>query len=184
MAAEVVTAMGRAQRLVDSLLLLARSEQPPTTAETEDLADLAHDALDLSRQALRQRGIRMHTGLARAPVRGDVSLLSRAVANLVENAVRHNRDGGQIEIASGTDADVSWVRVTNTGPDMSTTDLTKLFEPFNRGERTRLNHGGAGLGLSIVAAVARSHGGTVSATARPAADGGGLSVLLRLPRNL
>lgn len=184
MAAEVVAAMGRAQRLVDSLLLLARSEQRQTATEAEDLADLARDALDHATEALSRRRIRTRTDLARAPVRGEVSLLSRAVANLVENAVRHNREGGEIEFASGTDAGASWIRVTNTGQDMSTADVGRLFEPFNRGERTRLDDdGGAGLGLSIVAAVAWSHGGTVAATARPAADGGGLSLVLRLPRD-
>ena len=68
---------------------------------------------------------------------------------------------------------------------MSTVEIERLFEPFDRGNHTRLDDGsGAGLGLSIVASVARSQGGTVSATALPVTGGGGLSVVLRLPRDM
>jgi signal transduction histidine kinase len=108
-------------------------------------------------------------------------LLSRAVANLVENAVRHNCPGGEIMVQTGADGGRSWVRVGNTGTDLTTMDVDRLFEPFNRGARTRLDGDGTGLGLSIVAAVARVHGGTVWALPRPVADGGGLVVTLQLP---
>jgi signal transduction histidine kinase len=184
MGAEVCVEMARAERLVDSLLVLSRSEQWIGEAETDDLADLATDALDGARRETTNRGLRVRAELAPAPTAGDLALLSRAVANLVENAVRHNCPGGEVTVQTGCDAGQSWVQVANTGTDLTTMDVGRLFEPFNRGARTRLDGDGTGLGLSIVAAVARVHGGMVWACPRPVADGGGLVVTLRLPHRM
>jgi signal transduction histidine kinase len=148
------------------------------------LADLAAEALDLVAAEAAHGGLRTRTDLRPARVAGDLALLSRAVANLVENAVRHNRLGGELTVTTGTDDGHAWITVTNTGADLSATPLEPLFEPFHRGERSRLDGGGAGLGLSIVAAVARAHGGSVTAAARPLAAGGGLTLDLRLPTAL
>jgi signal transduction histidine kinase len=178
---EVCVEMARAERLVDSLLVLSRSEQWIGAAEMDDLADLATDALDVVRRETTNRGLRVRAELAPAPAAGDLALLSRAVANLVENAVRHNCPGGEVTVQTGADGERSWVRVGNTGTDLTTMDIDRLFEPFNRGARTRLDGDGTGLGLSIVAAVARVHSGTVSARPRSVADGGGLVVTLQLP---
>jgi signal transduction histidine kinase len=184
MGQEVCVEMARAERLVDSLLVLSRSEQWIGEAEADDFADLATDALDGARRETTNRGIRVRAELAPAPAAGDLALLSRAVANLVENAVRHNCPGGEVTVQTGNDAGQSWVRVANTGTDLTTMDVDRLFEPFNRGARTRLDGEGAGLGLSIVAAVARVHGGTVWACPRPVVDGGGLVVTLQLPHQM
>lgn len=181
MGQEVCVAIERAERLVDSLLVLARSEQDLGTAEPDDLADLAAEALDQTRSHAAGLRLQVRHELAAAPVAGEIALLRRAVANLVENAVRHNHHGGTVRVATGVDAARAWVRVENTGPDMSTVDVERLFEPFQRAERTRLDGDGVGLGLSIVAAVVNAHGGTVTATSRPAVDGGGLAVVLKLP---
>jgi signal transduction histidine kinase len=181
MGEEVRAEMARAQRLVDSLLVLSRSEQRPAGTEVDDLADLAGEALDAVRHEAADRDLKIRSELAPAPVAGDLALLARAVANLVENAVRHNRPGGEVTVRAGADAVRSWVQVSNTGDDLSTMELDRLFEPFNRGARTRLDGNGAGLGLSIVAAVARVHGGSVWAQARPATAGGGLVMTMHVP---
>ena len=184
MGVEVCVAMGRAQRLVDSLLVIARSEQQLAVRERDDLAEIADEVIDQLRPRATAQGVLVHAELAPAPVEGDVALLSRAVANLIENAIRYNRDDGEIEVATGTDSDRSWLRIVNTGQDMSTVDVGRLFEAFQRGDRTRLKGEGAGLGLSIVAAVARAHGGVVRALGRDSAAGGGLSVTFALPTPL
>jgi signal transduction histidine kinase len=181
MGEEVRAAMTRAQQLVESLLVLSRSDQRVDAAEADDLADLAAEALDLAQAQAGARALRVRAELAPAPVRGDLALLSRAVANLLKNAVRHNRAGGEVSVATGADERWSWVTVTNTGPDLSTVDVERLLEPFNRGERTRLGGDAVGLGLSIVQAMARAHAGTIELVPRAAAAGGGLTVTLRLP---
>jgi signal transduction histidine kinase len=113
-------------------------------------------------------------------VSGERVLLERAVANLVENAVRHNQPGGRIEVTSGADDHgTAWLRVANSGRRIPPEQVQRLFEPFRRLDGSRASgQGGAGLGLSIVRAVARAHGGTTSAEALP---DGGLAVTLTLP---
>ena len=117
--------------------------------------------------------------LGAAPVAGDRALLERLVANLVENAVRHNQPGGWVEVDTGHAGPVSVVRVANGGPLIPPDQVTTLFEPFHRLEADRTGSDrGAGLGLSIVRSVASAHGGTVTAKALP---GGGLEVRVELP---
>jgi signal transduction histidine kinase len=181
MGIEVCAAMSRAQRLVDSLLVLARSEQRLAVRELDDLADIAGEVIDQLQRQAAANGVQIQTDLAPAPVAGDIALLSRAVANLVENGIRYNYDEGTIGVATGGDGDRSWLQVVNTGPVVSTMDMTCLFEAFQRGDGSRLNGDGVGLGLSIVSAVARAHAGMVGAHTRDRASGGGLSVTLTLP---
>jgi signal transduction histidine kinase len=182
MGEDALAAIDRSQLLVDSLLALARSEHP-TTREADDLAEHAREARDQVSRRAAERNLAVRTSLKPAPVVGDQALLSRAIANLVENAVHHNHDAGEIELSTGSDGYVSWAQVSNTGPDMTGTDVDRLLEPFQRAHpRTPDSNGhGAGLGLSIVAAVARAHRGTVTVQARPADAGGGLIVLFRVP---
>jgi signal transduction histidine kinase len=101
------------------------------------------------------------------------------VANLVENAVRHNQPDGWLEVATGTDGGRAWVQVANGGPMIPPDQVEGLFEPFRRLHgRVASSARGAGLGLSIVRSVARAHGGDAHAAAL---DGGGLEVTVRLP---
>jgi signal transduction histidine kinase len=161
-------------RLIDGLLLLARSERPVTERAYVDLADIVdHVAVSDTVKVLTEPG--------EAAVTGDPVLLERLVQNLVENGVRHNVGAnGWVRVRSGTRPD-GWVvlEVSNTGPVIPRYEVPGLFEPFHRYGAVRLHSPGAGLGLSIVRAVARAHGGDVQATAR---DEGGLTVRVTLPR--
>ena len=184
MAQDVAHSTGNAQRLIDALLTLARSEQRITDAEDDDLADLAAEALDQVTARSRARGLVLESDLAPAPLRGNVALLGIAVANLLENAVKYNVDGGLLVVTTASTGD-GWAELTvrNDGPDVSPEHLEELFEPFHRGVHTRRSHrsqnsDGVGLGLSIVRAVARAHGGEVTANALAT---GGLSLTLRIP---
>jgi signal transduction histidine kinase len=119
----------------------------------------------------------MRPTLDPAPVRGDRRLLERLVANLVENAVRHNRDGGCVEIRTGRAAGRCTVEVRNDGDVIPPETLGSLLEPFQRLDRGARGDG-VGLGLSIVRSVAEAHGGSVELRARPS---GGLVVRVSLP---
>ena len=171
----------RADRLVDALLVLARSEGRSESGleqrEPVDLAGLVPAAVAAVAGEASARGLAVSTETRPAPVEGDPQLLERLVGNLVENAVRHNVDGGWVTVRTGTDAG-TWLTVQNTGPAVPVDDVDELFQPFRRGGTARTGSRGAGLGLSIVRAVAAAHGGAVSAAAR--ADGG-LTVTVRLP---
>jgi signal transduction histidine kinase len=166
----------RHERLVDGLLTLADSENPVTERSTVDLRDVAVHVLDQTPTGELTVGERR---LEAAPVVGDPVLLERLAQNLVENALRHNRPGGWLSVATGSADGYAMLSVTNTGPVVAPYELGTIFEPFRRlaGDRTGSERG-FGLGLSIVRAVARAHGGEAVALSRP---GGGLTVTVRLP---
>jgi signal transduction histidine kinase len=173
----------RADRLVDALLVLARSDVQARDGlaqrEPVDLASLVPGALAAVATEASARELAMSTETRPAPAEGDPQLLERLVGNLVENAVRHNVDGGWVTVRTGTDPGAgAWLAVLNTGPSVPADEVEELFEPFRRGGTLRTGSRGAGLGLSIVRAVAAAHGGAVSAAAR---SEGGLEVTVRLP---
>ncbi|GIM96969.1 sensor histidine kinase [Paractinoplanes toevensis] len=161
-------------RLIDGLLLLAQSDRPVTERSYVDLADVVeHVAVSDT--------VKVLTEPAEAAVAGNPVLLERLVQNLVENGIRHNIPAnGWVRVRTGIRPD-GWValEVSNSGPPIPRYEVPGLFEPFHRYGTERLHSPGAGLGLSIVRAVAKAHGGQVTATAR---DEGGLTVTVLLPR--
>jgi signal transduction histidine kinase len=161
----------RSERLVQQLLLLARARVGPAVPHRVDLAEIAQSLLDDL-----PGGYDVQCRLGEAPTRGDPALLEAAVANLLENAARHNVESGAIELASWTERGRACLTVGNDGPTIDASDVEHLLEPFVRG---RHDGPGTGLGLAIVHTIVRSHRGTVEAAARP---GGGLRVTVRLPR--
>lgn len=183
MAAVVRTASERANGLVEALLVLARSEgQRGRLARVEDvdLADHVTAALSAMRYEIDRVQIEVTAELAPAPVRGDPDLVGRIAGNLVENAVRYNHLHGRLWARTGVAGGEAFLEVGNCGFEVAQRDVPGLFQPFRRGGRERTGARGSGLGLSIVRAVCDAHGGTVSATAHPAPDGG-LTVTVRLP---
>jgi signal transduction histidine kinase len=178
----VLAVNARHEKLIDGLLTLADSENDITDRVPVDLREVAEHVLaGTDAQHLERRD----AALAPAPVSGDPVLLERLTQNLVDNAIRHNAPGGWLSVATGRSAEGCTLTVSNSGPVIPPYQLETIFEPFRRlnGER----HAGAdragsdrgvGLGLSIVRAVARAHGGEVTATPLPS---GGLTLTVRLP---
>jgi len=165
------------ERLIQALLTLARSEGGVTRRDPVDLADCARTAVAQAGAEANARGLAIRPGLEPAPVRGDRRLLERLVANLVENAVRHNLDGGTVEVRTASAAGRSTVEVRNDGPAVPPDAVASLLEPFQRLDRSARGDG-VGLGLSIVRSVAEAHGGSVELRARPS---GGLVARVSLP---
>ncbi|MBM0234477.1 HAMP domain-containing histidine kinase [Micromonospora sp. STR1_7] len=168
----------RHERLIDGLLTLADSENELTERTPVDLAEVCAHATD---QAGKQApDIPVRRSLTSAPTSGDPVLLERLTFNLVENALRHNLPAdGWVEVRTGPVNGRPTLTVTNTGPVIPGYDVETMFQPFRRLSRERVAGArGFGLGLSIVRAVARAHGGTAEAQPRPA---GGLVVTVTLP---
>jgi hypothetical protein len=111
-------------------------------------------------------------------VAGDPALLERVAGNLLENGVRHNVEGGWLDVSTGASPGWAMLRVSSSGAHVDPDKVEELFESFRRGGVHRTAHTGTGLGLSIVRAVVRAHGGTASAEA---VSGGGLTVTVHLP---
>jgi signal transduction histidine kinase len=165
------------ERLIQALLTLARSEGGIARRDPADLADGARVALEQSASEAAALGLDVRSALEPAPVVGDRRLLERLVANLVENAIRHNRAGGMVEVRTSQAAGRSVVEVRNDGSVVPAEAVASLLEPFQRLDRGARGDG-AGLGLSIVRSVAEAHGGSVELRARPS---GGLVVRVSLP---
>ncbi|MDQ3825182.1 MAG: HAMP domain-containing histidine kinase [Actinomycetota bacterium] len=179
MAVVIRDATLRAQQLVDGLLMLARTEGGALRArELTDLAGLAGSALRIVAQEVRNRGLLVTTRITPALTVGDPALLERVVGNLVENAVRHNIDGGWLQICTDRVGPQARLQVSSSGEPIALDAVATLFEPFHRGGMARTSHEGSGLGLSIVRAVVTAHAGTVHAEPVP---GGGLTVTVHLP---
>jgi signal transduction histidine kinase len=172
----------RADRLVDSLLLLARSDRLAADGlpvrEPVELPHVCGLAVASVASEAAARRITVTSSYARADVLGDPALLERLAGNLVENGVRHNVEGGWLRVDTGTVDGWSRLQVMNSGPVIPPEEVPGLFEAFRRHGVARTARRGAGLGLSIVRAVAEAHGGTVAATARPE---GGLTITVDLP---
>ncbi|MBT3077052.1 MULTISPECIES: cell wall metabolism sensor histidine kinase WalK [Streptomyces] len=170
----------RSERLIEGLLVLARSERGLAADEREDVRfDRVVAEETARRPGARREGPgrpEVSVEVAPCPVRGNRLLLSQLVSNLLANAVTYNVPDGSVDITLAEDGALV---VRNTGPVVSEADIAGFFEPFRRGEGRDRMGPGSGLGLSIVRSIAVAHGGTV--TAVPGPGGGGLAVTVRLP---
>ena len=156
----------RMEGLLDGLLALAAGERGLRETASVDLAAVARRAA---------AGAGVDARISAASVSGHEPLLGRAIENLLENALRHNRPGGTAQMTVGADDRFATVRVVNDGPRIERESLARLTEPFVRLDR---RGSGQGLGLAIVRAVTEAHGGELRLRAR---DTGGLEAELRLP---
>lgn len=178
---QVITGCGRAARLVDQMLTLARLEPENAVGVRENLdpGAIAREVVaDIAPLAL-QRGIDIaYSGEAAVQARGNGELLRVALRNLVDNAVRYSPDGGQVLIAVAPAEDRCRITVTDRGCGMSAEDLHRVGQRFYRVPGHSAP--GSGLGLSIVRRIAELHGGSLALHGNP--DGRGLSAVLDLPR--
>jgi signal transduction histidine kinase len=180
-------AQGKAQqidRLVTGLFDYARADfDKRPRLQTTVLADAVTDATAAFELAADQRGVKLQvTAHTRHEVRIDRDGFERALANIIDNALRHTPQGGTVEITCGEDADNVFVHVVDDGPGIPPDLLPSVFEPMVRAESARNSHAdGAGLGLTIAARLLRNQGGTIdAANAHPR----GAILTLRLPRKV
>jgi len=162
------------EQLIEALLTLSRVQAGVESQETFDLAALTSHVLDARMAEADLRGLSVDAVLDVAPVEGDPRLVERLVVNLFENALRHNVLHGHIDVVTGTRNGHAILAVTNDGPIVPTSEVDRLFEPFQRLRTERTGNGeGAGLGLCIVQAVTVMHGARLTTRAR---QRGGLSI--------
>ncbi len=171
----------RNEKLIEGLLLLARSERELAVRKPLDVREVAQTAVEQVTAFAEEHGVTVTAELVSAPTVGDPVLLERSVSNLLENAVKYNiPENGKVWIQTGMADGALVVQVANTGQHVPAYEVNSLFEPFRRLHADRVDSAkGSGLGLSIVRAVVQAHGGNVAAVPR---DGGGLVVTIRLPR--
>ena len=182
LAGRLRTELDRIDRLLEAFLVLARAQHRSMPGQAvlpldyivgSALADQAAAirAMDLTVQDTSSQG--------GAWVAGSQALLSRMVENVIDNAVCHNTPGGWIAITTRARGGGARLVVENGGQVLDQQQVAELSQPFRRLEADRIGTDkGSGLGLSIVAAIAEAHGGTLDLRTRP---GGGLRVCVDLP---
>jgi signal transduction histidine kinase len=174
---EALALGGHQERLVQALLALATSERGVTRRDTLDLAQAVTAVLASRRDQAAETGVDLAGHLMPAVTAGDPGLIESLIANLIDNAIRHNHPGGHVEITTQTSGRQATLTVTNSGPVIPGDQIQRLFQPFQRLAPDRNGRrDGYGIGLAIVDAVTQAHHATLTTSARPE---GGLSITVR-----
>jgi signal transduction histidine kinase len=167
------------EQLIEALLTLASSEGGIEHPEPVDLSAVADTVLLVPHPEGIRLGLHVQATTEPAILHGDPVLAERLMANLVDNAFRHNVPGGDVQVSTGISGGCAMLSVASTGPVIRPEEVMRLFLPFQRlGPRGARRDGGHGLGLAIVRAIATAHGATITARPRP---GGGLAIDIAFP---
>ena len=158
-------ALFRMDRLVKNLLDLSALELKKTYEPGElDLARLTHSVFEEFAEIIKAANIRLTVVMPEPfPIHADREKIRRVLINLIDNAIKYNHEGGEIQFRADTDRGRVRIELFNTGPGVPARDLERVFEQFYRVEKSRsIAHGGSGLGLAIVKRIIQLHGGTVT----------------------
>ncbi|MCI0586196.1 MAG: ATP-binding protein, partial [Planctomycetes bacterium] len=188
-----------AQRMGDllaRLLRLARADadEEPVRRESVDLGTVVRESAELLRPSAEAARVELRCEAAPVRVGGDARLLADVVSNLVENGVRYNRPGGRVDASLVREDGEAVLRVSDTGIGIPPEAQPHVFERFYRVDPARSReHGGSGLGLSIVRWIVEAHGGSIGLesrqnvgstfTVRLPLDAGGEATLRPVPRD-
>jgi heavy metal sensor kinase len=183
MAAGTIEECDRLLDMINTMLVISRTEAGVNQLECRplDIAHLVRDACDIFQSAAEDKGLTLvcsadqNTGLY-----GDLRLIQRMVANLLDNAIKYTPAPGSVDVSVSAGADRSVaITVSDTGPGISARDREHIFERFYRCDPSR-SQPGTGLGLSFARAVARAHNGEITVASVP---GGGSTFTVTLPKN-
>lgn len=151
----------RLSHVIDVLLEMTELK----SAEKNDkisLAEIIEEILCDLNAIAEERGISLIQNSGNVEIVGNDTLIYRAIYNLIENAIKYNRDGGKVIIAIEAQENLAVVRISDTGKGIEPTEWERIFEPFFRIDKSRSRSmGGAGLGLALVKEIALEHGGNV-----------------------
>lgn len=178
--------VGRLNRMIDDLFELSRLDAGALKLHLRPLAldEIAEEVADAMRARARQKGVSIgvDTGGTLAVAMIDGEQIERAIANLVQNALEHTPEGGDVRLRVAARDDHVELSVTDTGRGIPSADVGRIWQRFYRADKSRNRDGtldGAGLGLAIVRGIVEAHGGSVSTESAP---NRGSVFTLRLPR--
>ena len=166
-------------RLVEDLRLLALAEAGALRVEVEpdSLGDLLQRSVEAIRPRAQSRGVALSLDLPLVEM--DRTRIAQVVGNLLENAIVHTPEGGQVTVVAVADARSARVTVADSGEGVPPEELSRIFERFHRADPSRSRAtGGAGLGLTIAKQLVEAHGGTIRAESGP---GPGSRFIFELP---
>jgi two-component system phosphate regulon sensor histidine kinase PhoR len=174
----------RMESIVSDLLMLSRLEQQGNQVPMNDcdLPSLVKDVIEVCQGGADAKHINLHVQFSGpSKARANANLIEQALINLMENAIKYGKEGGNVWVSFENDARELVILVRDDGPGIPRRDLPRLFERFYRVDKGRSSSmGGTGLGLAIVKHIAGAHGGSVQADS---AVGEGSSFILRIPQD-
>jgi heavy metal sensor kinase len=185
MAAGTIEECDRLLDMINTMLIISRTEAGVNQLDCQklDIANLVRDACDIFQSPAEDKGLTMvYTGPENISIYGDIRLIQRMVANLLDNAIKYTPANGRIDVTVSTGADQSvQIAVKDNGVGISGRDLEHIFERFYRCDPSR-SQAGTGLGLSFSRAVARAHNGDIT-VASTADEGSRFTVRLPIKLN-
>lgn len=181
--ASIAEEVARMTRVVENMLLLAQldARQAALKRERIDLSGIAAEVTDVARAMGEARHVEVADGWIAPGVQvvGDDAALRRVMMNLVENAIKYNREGGQVKLAVWAEDGTARVEVSDNGPGIPPEHVPHLFRRFHRVDK--MSGKGTGLGLSICKLLVEAHGGTIDVKSR---SGVGTTFTVTLPREM
>jgi signal transduction histidine kinase len=180
-AAGIIEECDRLLGMINTMLDIAEAESGAAelVSEEVDMADMIRRACELFQPIAENNSVTMTTELPdRCVVRGEPRKLQRMIANLLDNALKYTPSKGTVNVSLTVNNEKLAISVSDTGVGISEEDLPNIFKRFYSCNKSHPQHG-TGLGLSLVKAIAHSHGGHVNVTSRP---GKGSTFTVILPR--
>jgi len=182
MAANTVEECDRLLSMIDTMLDISEAEAGVAKQKTEkiDIFRMVRDACELLQPVAEDKRIKIAlTALPGIHLTGEHKKLQRALANLLDNALKYTAGGGTVTVSVDAERDQVRISVSDTGAGISENELPRIFERFYRCDKSR-SQPGTGLGLSLARAIVRAHGGDITAVSTPAQ---GSTFTIILPRN-
>lgn len=169
---------GEMHAMVSQLLLIARMEAGQISCEDRcDLAQMLAEIAEDMEPVAAERDIAIHTAFEPCETLCSRAMLTRAVVNLMDNAVRYGREGGSVHLSLACCGGMAHISVQDDGMGLTGEEAAHVFDRFWRADRSRTTPG-TGVGLSIVQAIARVHGGHADVESEP---GKGACFTIRIP---
>jgi heavy metal sensor kinase len=167
MAAGTIEECDRLLDMINTMLFISRTEAGvnPLDCQQLDVAKLVRDACDIFQSPAEDKHLTLAcSGSENIIINGDIRLIQRLVANLLDNAVKYTPAGGRIDVrVSASEDQAARITVKDNGIGIRAQDLERIFQRFYRGDPSR-SQAGTGLGLSFARAAARAHGGDINVT--------------------
>jgi heavy metal sensor kinase len=170
MGASIIEECDRLLDMINTMLVISKTEAGVDNLEPElmDIARVVKEACELFSPMAEDKNIRLICNTQEnLPVKGDIRLIQRMIANILDNSIKYTDMAGKVEVLAALNHQRQIVvTVKDTGIGISQQDLPHIFERFYRGDQSR-SQGGTGLGLSLARTIARAHGGDISVTSQP-----------------
>ncbi len=165
MAASTIEECDRLLDMINTMLMISKTESgvDKLSREEIDVTGIVREACELFRPTAEDNRVDLNCNVPdKSHLVGDIRMIQRMLSNLLDNAIKYTSSGGSVNVSISENDDQVTLTVKDTGCGISPGDLPRIFERFYRCDQSR-SQAGIGLGLSLARAIARAHGGDITA---------------------